>query len=477
MSAHRKHKTLNAFVRYLKGELSPEERHHLERDLEADAFEKEAMEGFESIAPGDLEEDMLSLHAQMRKRLQRRRRAAWYGIAATVASILVVGTIFINIYDFNPAADKEAPETEVSLQNEEPLQAEEPLQREVAPTKKSESAPVPESKEVETDKGPEAAEGEVAAKGDVADQQEREMALLDVAEEPVSVDHDIQIVEDDAVEAEAAGVAAPQMARDQIPEMAEEMVAAPEGDGVMAVEAAPTRRQKRAVSQAKTVSPVAEQLQAAELLSGRVSGVVISSEDSYPLPGASVFLKDSDSGVVTDLRGRFTIPAGEGPQTTVVASYVGMLTEKYQLEPGQENRVVMHPDPSTVNEVVVLAYGAQNEKYPVSAVQKIQVNQEESDSESNGAEPVGGIQAYKMYMEKNIRFPAGDTLSKRAVVVLTFKVDSDGSLSGIQTLRSPGEAFSEEAIRLLEEGPPWNPARDESGTTDDVVRMRIVFKR
>jgi TonB family protein len=80
-------------------------------------------------------------------------------------------------------------------------------------------------------------------------------------------------------------------------------------------------------------------------------------------------------------------------------------------------------------------------------------------------------------MEKNIRFPAGDTLSKRGVVVLTFKINPDGSLSGIQTLRSPGEAFSEEAIRLLEEGPPWNPAQDESGTTEDVVRMRIVFKR
>jgi len=477
MSAHRKHKTLNAFLRYLKGELSPEERHDLERDLEADAFEKEAMEGFESIAPGDLEEDMLSLHAQMRKRLQRRRRAALYGIAATVASILVVGTIFINIYDFNPAADKEAPETEVSLQNEESLLTEEPLQREVAPTKKSESAPVPESKEVETDKGPEAAEGDVAAKGDVAAQQEREMALLDVAEEPVSVDHDIQIVEDDAVEAEAAAVTAPQMARDQIPEMAEEMAAAPEGDGVMAVEAAPTRRQKRAMRQAKTVSPAAEQVQAAELLSGRVSGVVISSEDFDPLPGASVFTKDSDSGVVTDGEGRFTIPGGEERQTTVVASYVGMLTEEYQLDPDQENRVVMQPDPSTRDEVVVLAYGAQNEKYPVSAVQKVQVDQKEYQSESKGAEPVGGIQAYRRYMEKNIRFPAVDTLSKRAVVVLTFNVNSDGSLSGIQTLRSPGDAFSEEAIRLVEEGPPWSPARDPSGTTEDVVRMRIVFKR
>ena len=77
----------------------------------------------------------------------------------------------------------------------------------------------------------------------------------------------------------------------------------------------------------------------------------------------------------------------------------------------------------------------------------------------------------------NIRFPAGDTLSKREVVVLTFNVKSDGSLSGIHTLRSPGEAFTEEAVRLLEEGPLWNPAQGENGATDDEVRMRIVFKK
>jgi len=468
MSAHRKHKTLNAFLRYLKGELSPEERHDLERDLEADAFEKEAMEGFERIAPGDLEEDMLSLHAQMRRRLQKRRRVALYGIAATVASILVVGTIFINIYDFNPDADKEALQTEESLPREEG-QAEKSQPAQDQDTQVAEALKSPESV-----KAQEAAERQVAAEetgiteeagadeGEAAAKQEREMALLDVAEaEPA--------------EAEAAGVTAPQMARDQVPELAEEM--APEADEVLAVEAAPTRRQKRAASKGQPVPSRVDQVQAAELVAGRVSGVVISAEDLNPLPGATVFTKDSDSGVITDMQGRFTIPAGEQPQTTVVASYVGMVTEEYQLDPGQENRVVMQPDPSTMDEVVVMAQGDQNEKYPVGAVQKVQVNQGDNYAEYQGAEPVEGIQAYKMYMEKNIRFPAGDTLGKRWVVVITFKVNPDGSLSGIQTLRSPGEAFSEEAIRLLEEGPPWNPAQDESGTTEDVVRMRIVFKK
>ena len=34
-----------------------------------------------------------------------------------------------------------------------------------------------------------------------------------------------------------------------------------------------------------------------------------------------------------------------------------------------------------------------------------------------------------------------------------------------------------EAIRLLSDGPSWKPAKNESGDIEDVVRMRIVFKR
>ena len=115
----------------------------------------------------------------------------------------------------------------------------------------------------------------------------------------------------------------------------------------------------------------------------------------------------------------------------------------------------MQPDRTTLNEVVIV----------------------EEEFNYSGAKPEGGLEAFKMYIEEQIRFPAGDTTSKREVVVLKFTVLKDGTISNFQTLRSPGDAYTEEALRLLQEGPVWNPARDESGITEDVVRMRIVFKR
>ena len=135
----------------------------------------------------------------------------------------------------------------------------------------------------------------------------------------------------------------------------------------------------------------------------------------------------------------------------------------------------MQPDMTTLNEVVVIGYDADKEAYATGAVQKVELDKEEFVY--SGAEPEGGLEAFKMYIEEHIRFPAGETVSKREVVVLKFNVAMDGSISKILTLRSPGIQFTEEALRLLNEGPSWNPAKDESGATKDVIRMRIVFKR
>ena len=179
--------------------------------------------------------------------------------------------------------------------------------------------------------------------------------------------------------------------------------------------------------------------------------------------------------MVADMEGRFSLVADQQEQTTVIASYVGMETEEYQLAGGGENRVVMQPDLATLDEVVVIGYDADRSVYATGAVQRIKLEQEEF--KYSGAEPEGGLPAFKMYIEEQIRFPAGDSLIKREIVVLKFNVSREGSISNIQSLRSPGEQFTEEAIRLVTEGPSWKPARNESGVTDDVVRMRIVFKK
>jgi hypothetical protein len=157
MSAGKTHRNVNDFLQYLKGVLSNRERHFFERDLESDPFAKEALEGLEKISPEQAEEDLLDLHARLRerlagkgparKRLSRKRRIAIYSAAAVIASLLIVGTVFLRLYDFNPEkAEKSLYEREYPAvtpeEKETPVQAEAPagkeaLQAETAPEEKT----------------------------------------------------------------------------------------------------------------------------------------------------------------------------------------------------------------------------------------------------------------------------------------------------------------------------------------------------
>jgi len=444
MSAKRKHRSTNEYLKYLKGELSREERYSFERDLEADPFEMEAMEGMEKHPVAEVEEDFLALHATLQKRLRRRRRRTIYSIAASIASLLIVGTVFLNIYNVNPESAQE------SIPNDEAFLYEEPAVQGAAPVQEEESLDQILS-EVENDmeqKLTPAEEMDPASQKEDAREEAPDREEIVILEEKTL--RAVEMVSDDAE--------APTQVPTEVPSRA--------ADELVIMEAQPKRSQKK--SRSKEAAPAAYSRE-------EVGGIVLSSEDMEPLPGASIMIKGSDSGLVADLKGRFSILTDQQEQTTVIASYVGMETGEYQLADGTENQVVMQPDMATLNEVVVIEYNADMKAYATGAVQTVKLNKEES--EYSGAEPEGGLEAFKMYIEEQIRFPAGNTTSKREVVVLKFNVESDGSISQILTLRSPGDPFTEEAIRLLKEGPSWNPAKNESEATEDVVRMRIVFKR
>jgi len=434
----------------LKGELSREERYSFERDLEADQFEMEAMEGLAGIPADELEEDLLSLHDKLRKRLNRRKRRNFYSLAASIASLLIVGTVFFNIYNINPkTAEEPAPGEEHFMQDEvngqaqeAKIQAEEPVPEETRARKRD--AVFEDAQDLEP---------EIV-------QEERGLQAAEVKEEAAFMETTGGISEE--AKAPVQEILAPvQQAAEPLKMEADEL----EADELVVMEAQPKRSQKKGRA-LEAPAPVSAQ---------RVKGIVVSSEDMEPLPGASILVQGSDSGMVADMEGRFSLQTDQPSKTTVIASYVGMETEEYQLAGGIENQVVMQPDPASVNEVVVLGYDTDKSMFTTGAVQ--QVKRDEEEFTYSGAEPEGGLQAYKMYIEEQIRFPDGDTLSNREVVVLKFHVDRDGTISNIQPLRSPDESFTKEAIRLLQEGPTWNPARNERGATDDVVRMRIVFKR
>lgn len=99
---------------------------------------------------------------------------------------------------------------------------------------------------------------------------------------------------------------------------------------------------------------------------------------------------------------------------------------------------------------------------------------------SAGVVPVGGWDAFMKWTSRNIRYPEGIEPVVRQVVTVSFRVQSDSTLSDLKAVSSPGEPFTREAFRLLLAGPKWVPAGGgetvggKAGGSE--VVLRIVFR-
>ncbi len=87
----------------------------------------------------------------------------------------------------------------------------------------------------------------------------------------------------------------------------------------------------------------------------KVTGVVISEEDGQPVVGASVLVKGTTQGTITDVDGNFNLSNVPSSAKTLQISYIGMLTQEVAIKPNL--KVILRADAKNLDEVVVVAYG------------------------------------------------------------------------------------------------------------------------
>lgn len=86
----------------------------------------------------------------------------------------------------------------------------------------------------------------------------------------------------------------------------------------------------------------------------QVNGTVISAEDNLPIIGATVAIKGTTHGTVTDIDGKFSLSV-PADHRTLVFSYVGMATKEEEAKPTMH--VVLESVSQALDEVIVVAYG------------------------------------------------------------------------------------------------------------------------
>jgi TonB-linked SusC/RagA family outer membrane protein len=84
-----------------------------------------------------------------------------------------------------------------------------------------------------------------------------------------------------------------------------------------------------------------------------VTGTV--SDDSGPLPGVSVIVKNTTQGVATDFDGNYSITVNSGQ--TLVFSFIGMVTQEVLITNQTTVNITLEQDAAVLDEVIVTAYG------------------------------------------------------------------------------------------------------------------------
>ncbi|MCJ8165706.1 TonB-dependent receptor [Pontibacter sp. E15-1] len=120
-----------------------------------------------------------------------------------------------------------------------------------------------------------------------------------------------------------------------------------------------------------------------------VQGKVIS-QDGNPLPGVTVVLKGTQTGVATGVEGTFSlnVPNGTG---TLVFSYIGYLTQEVPVNGQAMVTVTLREDTKTLEEVVIVGYGEQKKANLTGSVSTIGAEKLDSRPVQNVSQALQGI--------------------------------------------------------------------------------------
>ncbi len=303
MSGKNKHtkKDRQAFHDYLSDKMSGEERNAFERELEKDPFAAEAMEGLSSLSEDEID----------------RTFAIWRPGCMPVPEAVTAGSCFI--------ASRQQWQRWSWLPRSTLLSAGRSgnmKQDRIARIEKTENVQEKEN----TDSGLPAAAG-----------QKQEKDVLREPDEKSSPGQDESPVRTPSPRAETESVNPPQKEKARAnatpavsePDRQDEAAASPFTSDDQNQEtrqaAGPAPAPETSITQAtgkKTAPPIRRS--AAMKAKAGITGTVRSADDSSPIPGAIIRLKDSKTGTVTDSEGHFELNVPEDSSVTLVADFIGM---------------------------------------------------------------------------------------------------------------------------------------------------------
>lgn len=435
--------------KYLSGELTPAEMHALEKKALDDPFLEDALEGASQLGSNAFESELRNLGASLNKRVSGKSPkvvSLWVWTARIAAGVILVALSTFVIVKLtgdtrekdlalkedasNPPKDSrnefaERDSVGLDVDKSTSPQAEVVKPQSPAPPDVRRNSEAQESKPAGDRSGPTAATAD-AEKHSQKDELKADELALATEEQPVQ-NAPAEVKNELALKKES------------------EVFKADDADRAARVaNAAPESRAKGIVTTSKVIR-------------GRVESV-----DGVPLTGVNVMIKNTNIGTVTDGSGNYQLLVSEN-DPSLVFSFIGFSSTELDAGDKTELNVQMSEDVSQLSEIVVVGYGAEKKS-------------EDAPETLEFANPYGGRRAYKQYLEKNMQYPEQALAENiEGKVTIQFTVESSGQISDFKVLKGIGYGCDDEVIRLVKEGPKWNPTRRNTESLRDKVKVRMKF--
>ncbi len=126
-----------------------------------------------------------------------------------------------------------------------------------------------------------------------------------------------------------------------------------------------------------------------ELQQSTVSGRVIDASTGQGLPGVSVVVKGTSTGVNTDLNGNYSINTTE-QQAVLTFSFIGYVTQEIPVAGRTKIDISLAVDVTTLDEVVVIGYGTQKKSDITGSVASMSKDRLENAPNQNLAQAIQG---------------------------------------------------------------------------------------
>ena len=209
-----------------------------------------------------------------------------------------------------------------------------------------------------------------------------------------------------------------------------------------------------------------------------LSGIVMEYPSHKVVAGASVIVRGTNNGTLTNEKGEFEIQVKKGD--VLVVSFVGLQTQ-YLTVQSEVTKLGIHmkADVQNLEEMVVTAYAPEEEKKQPVAKEEVKQTEEEVIFQVVEQMPEfpGGMSEAMKFLAKNIKYPVAAQQAKiEGRVILQFVVGKDGSISDVHTVRSVSPELDAEAIRVVSMMPKWNPGKQRGKAVPVSYTMPIMFR-